>query len=110
MWRDPLDELIEDLERVVPADNPSNGWLTDMQYVVSSVLYPSAHRPWDNDLRIARGYDKFRRAFPSLGKQASTPPSEATIERSEESQPQCTGGAEEDVPHTRGCPLFGDSL
>jgi hypothetical protein len=48
LWRDPLDDLIEDLERAVPADTGSSPWpmpaeenahLVDLQIVASALMY-----------------------------------------------------------------------
>ena len=42
MWRDPLDELIEDLERALPTSSPgvdATMSLEDLQHYVSVALY-----------------------------------------------------------------------
>jgi hypothetical protein len=65
MWRDPLDELIEDLE-TRGAGRASFRWsvlqrvLEDLQYVISSTLYPRHPHP-DHDQRITR-LNNWRRA------------------------------------------------
>jgi len=56
--RDPLDELIEDLERVVP--EPATDvtdyslLLNDLTYHASTILFPSDSRHPDHEQRVAR--------------------------------------------------------
>lgn len=44
MWRDPLDELIEDLERALPVKSERSTWemlprLEDLQWAVGRILF-----------------------------------------------------------------------
>jgi hypothetical protein len=77
LWRDPLDDLIEDLERAVPAEPSSSvgptmaeqqAHLVDLQVVVSSLIYPhseadlDANQQFQDALRRFDAYvDKHRR-------------------------------------------------
>jgi hypothetical protein len=45
MWRDPLDELVDDLERLAPSQRPSSGYdvqLLRLQRLTDAILYGSA--------------------------------------------------------------------
>ena len=66
MWRDPLDDLIEDLERAVPTEKSSSfgptpaendAHLTDLQTVVSAIIYSRS----DADLEADQQYQEARR-------------------------------------------------
>ena len=112
MWRDPLDELIENLERVVPPqpqvvnEMPS---VADFQYFMAYMESGGTPPPGEllNELSAKRCLEA--RAARWRTQQAASPP-QPSAGRSVDATPQCTCGAEQDVPHTRGCPLFGESL
>ena len=67
MWRDPLDELIDDLERALPAPSPQADAamsLEDLQHYVSVALYGTEdararakREPW---------YDRVERHFAEM--------------------------------------------
>jgi hypothetical protein len=61
LWRDPLDDLIEDLERAVPTEPPMAPWptlserdahLVDLQIAVSTLIYSHT----DADLEAYQHY------------------------------------------------------
>ena len=135
MWRDPLDELIEDLDAALPATKTPERYeflprLRDFQAVISPTLYDTpeqlARRRADPQFRQLEEtvMRQLREALSGTRHRAATsaiqtdPKTE--LSRSEPmgvaacSVPElnliCTCGAEQDVPHTRGCPLFGESL
>jgi hypothetical protein len=69
MWRDPLDELVEDLERLAPAPRPTLDYheqLLNLQRFTDAILYGSdnevealkadpAYQQWLSRIRAARG-------------------------------------------------------
>ena len=113
MWRDPLDELIENLERAVPPqpqvvnEIPS---VDDFQYFMSYMESGRTPPPGEIAERVERAKRCLdARAARWRAQQAASSP-QPSADRGDESTPRCSCGAEEDVPHTRGCPLSGESL
>jgi hypothetical protein len=78
MWRDPLDELIEDLERVVPA--PATAVINDMpscddfQFVVCATLYAS-----DEERKRIEAGPHYRRVQQWLEKRAAQRAQESSM-------------------------------
>ena len=68
MWRDPMDELIEDLEQIAPPERPKYGGgqeaLTDVQHWVQVILRSDHVDPDDPELKHAA--EKGRRAMNRL--------------------------------------------
>ena len=80
--RDPLDELIEDLERVVP--EPATDvtdyslLLNDLTYHASTILFPSDSRHPDHEQRVARVERWFKARAPQRAAQETTVQQEST--------------------------------
>jgi hypothetical protein len=76
LWRDPLDDLIEDLERVVPAEPGSSPWptaadqdahLVDLQIVVSTLIYTHSEADLKADQQYqeaSRRLEEYYRRYP----------------------------------------------
>ena len=139
MWRDPLDELIEDLERVVPAKAPARyeTLLEDMQIVVAGTLYHTkAER--ERDPRYQPAHERVTRHFQQLHERlsdsrepdadrenhpesridsrslplvnASTLHAQQSTALEQDIESMCICGADEDAEHTPDCPLAYESL
>ena len=69
MWREPLDELIEDLERALPAETrPGSTLLEDLQVVVSATLYgrTTTEAERERDPRYQQANERVKRHFRQL--------------------------------------------
>ena len=74
MWRDPLDELIEDLERALPAaTRPVTTILEDIQIVVSATLYgeDTTEAERERDPRYHQAHERVTRYFEQLHERLS---------------------------------------
>ena len=134
MWRDPLDELIEDLERALPAaTRPVTTILEDIQIVVTATLYDTkAER--ERDPRYHQANERVTRYFEQLHERLS---GSREPDADRENHPQsnldgrsvpvvnvstvhnqadqhnelvCICGADEDSEHTHDCPLAYESF
>ena len=80
MWRDPLDELIEDLERIVPPEKPTFGSvqdaILDIQFAMARILRDDDEDGGDADSpEIEAAGRQLRRAMNRLlGRDDDAPP------------------------------------
>ena len=78
MWRDPMDELIDDLEQALPAPPRTAGRIVDPLYTLQrlrekclrGIDYSSPLPPVDpDDPEVQRDREEFERAIRQLGRQ-----------------------------------------
>ena len=111
MWRDPLDELIEDLEGAVPPqpqvvnEMPS---VTDFQYFMAYMESGRTPPPGEIAERVERAKRCLDARAARWRAQQAASPSQPSADRSVEATPQCTCGAEARGDHTHDCPLAYD--